>query len=82
LILIQTWKKKIYPIIKKALIAGNSLATYFLLYHEATVINLLQVLMYHPSACKEAGDSIIDLINSLSENLVGLVNWYGLPSLI
>ncbi|KAJ3302240.1 Zinc finger MYND domain-containing protein 10 [Kappamyces sp. JEL0829] len=75
LILIQTWKKQIYPQISDSVVKKNSLALYFILYHEATVVNLLQVLMYHPGACKEAGDAILDLINATAEKIVILVNW-------
>ncbi|KAJ3320456.1 Zinc finger MYND domain-containing protein 10 [Boothiomyces sp. JEL0866] len=75
LFLINAWKKNIYPSLEKSLVKGNSLTAYFLLFHEATVLNLIQILFFHPHAVKSAGDGVLDLMNLISEKLAALVIW-------
>lgn len=52
------------------------MAAYFLLYHEATLFNLLQLTMNHESAIKEADDSILDLIRSIIDKIHFLIQWF------
>ena len=58
----------------------NPKATFFIytvLYHEATVITLLEIVLYHQSCCDALGDASIDLIDYCVQaitNLIGLVH--------
>lgn len=62
LVAIELWRRKIYPILVQHNFAKNSTMTpYIVLYHEATIINLLEAVMYHKEACEAAGDTILDL---------------------
>lgn len=70
LILIQIWKLEIYPLLK-----DNSITSYFIFYHEANLINLLQLVFCNQNACKNTGEALLDLINYLNGKLVTLVNW-------
>jgi hypothetical protein len=45
------------------------------LYHEATIVNLLQVVMYHPGSCKEAGEAILDLIHYSFNQFQFALSW-------
>ena len=36
---------------------------YFTLFHEPTVCNLLEVLLFHSHVCEKLGDSLIDLVD-------------------
>ena len=40
-----------------------SIKTYMMLYHEATVANLIEILMFHKDAIEESQDSVIELID-------------------
>lgn len=63
LILIEVWKMKIWPLVKAKIAKFSSLRTYIPLYHEATVVNLLEICLYHRTSCEEAGDALIDLVD-------------------
>ncbi|KAI8822901.1 uncharacterized protein EV422DRAFT_618631 [Fimicolochytrium jonesii] len=64
LILIDTWKRLVWNKIKKKKIhPENTLRVYFILYHESTVVNLLEILLYNQTACESLGDAIVDLID-------------------
>jgi len=39
------------------------LRTYIPVYHEATVVNLLEICLYHRTSCEEAGDALVDLVD-------------------
>lgn len=43
------------------------------LYHEASLVNLLECLLYHSSAVEALGDSIVDLVDVCARRLGGLV---------
>ena len=72
LILLDCWKEKMWPTIKPPVIARQcTMRAYFILFHEATLVNLLEVLLYHLHACETAGDALLDLI----DYCVGKMNW-------
>lgn len=43
------------------------------LYHEASLVNLLECLLYHPSAVEALGDAVVDLVDFCARRLGGLV---------
>ena len=64
LILLDVWKDKVWPrLISQVVARGASTRAYFVLFHEATLVNLLQVLLYHLKACEAAGDALVDLVD-------------------
>ncbi|KAI8912721.1 hypothetical protein EDD86DRAFT_245594 [Gorgonomyces haynaldii] len=73
LILIQTWKQQVYPLVKKELISDDSMTAYFLNYHEATVINLLELLFFNKDAVIAVGDWIHDLNEMISQKINYLI---------
>lgn len=62
LLAVELWKQKV---LSKILDSGfnphTTLPVYFVLFHEATVVSLLETILYHKEACEAAGDSILDL---------------------
>merc|ERR1719356_898835 len=63
LMLIEVWKENIWPLVKAKIAKFSSLRTYIPLYHEASVINLLEICLYHRTSCEEAGDALVDLVD-------------------
>ena len=59
---INTFKEKIYPTIKDTIINLSSLKTYFILYHEAVLVNLLENFLYSITACQACEDYLVDVI--------------------
>ena len=59
---VNTFKEKIYPSIKDKIIKLCSIKTYFILYHEAVLVNLLENFLYSITACQAAEDYLVDII--------------------
>jgi zinc finger MYND domain-containing protein 10 len=82
LILIEIWKEFLFPLLVSPLAGKNSMRLYFILYHEATVINLLEIFFYHKHVCEAcgagagAGDRLIELIDYVARKLTKLNGGY------
>ncbi|CAI2362202.1 unnamed protein product [Moneuplotes crassus] len=74
LLVTEAWKDNIFPRVKNSLAKGFSLKSYMLMYHEATVINLLEILMFHREAIEECQDSVIELIDYCYRKFIWLMN--------
>ena len=59
---INTFKEKVYPSIKEQIINLSSIKTYFILYHEAVIVNLLENFLYSITACQASEDYLVDVI--------------------
>jgi hypothetical protein len=53
----------------------SSIRSYLTLYHEATVTNLLEIILYHRTACENSQDSLLELIDYCYRKLVNLTQW-------
>jgi hypothetical protein len=42
------------------------------LYHEATLVNLFEVVLYHKHACEACGDNIVELVDYCARKLTYL----------
>ena len=59
---INTFKEKVYPTIKDKIIILSSIKTYFILYHEAVIVNLLENFLYSITVCQASEDYLVDVI--------------------
>ncbi len=59
---VNTFKEKVYPTIKDKIIKLCSIKTYFILYHEAVLVNLIENFLYSITACLAAEDYLVDVI--------------------
>jgi hypothetical protein len=50
LIMTAMWKEQILPFLKVGAGKMNSMKVYLALYHESTICNILEVLMFHRTA--------------------------------
>lgn len=57
----EAWTDSVYPLLKQHLTGRNSLRAYFIMYQEATIANLFEVLTYYETACQALGDAVLDL---------------------
>ncbi len=69
LLLIEAWKENVYPLLVPDLAGRNSMRLYFMLYHEATVINLFEVFFYYKHAIDAAGEKMLDFVDYLSRKM-------------
>jgi hypothetical protein len=68
------YRIEVYPKIKKHVAEKSSLKAYIILYHEAILINLLENFFFHATACINAQDYLIDIIDYCHYNLRELYN--------
>ncbi|XP_013417861.1 zinc finger MYND domain-containing protein 10 [Lingula anatina] len=70
----EIWKQKVFPeLIEMNFDPKISFPIYMVLYHEATIINLLETIMYHKDACESAEESILDLLDYCYRKLTALI---------
>lgn len=63
LITAETWKLKVFPLIHKEVAALSSIKSYMCMYHEASICNLLEVMLYHKTACESSDDALVEIID-------------------
>lgn len=76
LITIEAWKEQVYPLLSENLAGRNTIRTYFILYHEATVVNLFEILLYHKHVCESCGEKVIELVDYCARKLTRLNGGY------
>jgi len=75
LIVSETWTEKIFPIIRTSIDEKNTstLPIYMALFHEASVVSLLETALFYKEFCEAAGDSVIDLVDYVSRKVLRLI---------
>lgn len=74
LITISVWRQKVLePLLALEISDDSTMTPYLILYHEATICNLLETILYHSEACVEAKDSILDLLDYAYHTTVALM---------
>ncbi|XP_074500793.1 zinc finger MYND domain-containing protein 10 [Sebastes fasciatus] len=76
MILVEVWKHKVFPILCQLedFNPKNTFPLYMVIHHEATIINLLETIMYHKESCEAAGDSVLDLVDYCHRKLTLLAS--------
>lgn len=74
LLVSEAWKDNIFPLIKKDIANVTSIKSYMCLYHEATIVNLMEVMMYHRTAVESDEDALVELIDYCYRKLVNLTS--------
>ena len=74
LLVTETWKVKVFPLIKKEITQGNSIKSYMCIYHEATICNLLEVMLYHRTAVESSEDALVEVIDYCYRKFINLNN--------
>ena len=71
LLVVEAWRMHLFPRLKAALAERQcAMRGYFCLYHEATLVNLLGVCLYHRHAMETLGDTAVELVDYLARRLV------------
>ncbi|XP_017568171.2 zinc finger MYND domain-containing protein 10 [Pygocentrus nattereri] len=75
MILIEIWKQKVFPILCQLqdFSPKSTFPLYMVIHHEATIINLLETIMYHKESCEAAEDAVLDLVDYCHRKLTLLV---------
>jgi hypothetical protein len=72
LLVIEAWKTHVYPLLVDDLAGKNNMRLYFILYHEATVVNLFEVFFYYKHVCESVGEKMIELADYIARKLARL----------
>ena len=56
LITLEAWKENVYPLLLDDIAGKNTMRCYFILYHEATLVNFFEILLYHKHVCESLGE--------------------------
>ena len=68
----EAWKSKVLPLIIGDVAKLSSIKSYLCLYHEASVCNLLEVMLYHRTACEGSEDALVELIDYCYRKFIDL----------
>ncbi|KAM9361848.1 zinc finger MYND domain-containing protein 10 [Symphorus nematophorus] len=76
MILVEVWKQKVFPILCQLqdFNPSNTFHLYMVIHHEATIINLLETIMFHKDSCEAADDSALDLADYCHRKLTLLAS--------
>lgn len=70
---IEVWRENVLPLLVRDLAGNNNvMRVYFTLYHEATLVNLLEVLMYHNHVVGALGETAVDLVDYVARRMQSL----------
>ncbi|EDO41750.1 predicted protein [Nematostella vectensis] len=75
LIALELWKAKVFPkiIAAEGFNPQSTLPLYFTLFHEASLIGLLDTVLYHKDSCEAAEDNILDLLDYCHRKITHLI---------
>jgi len=79
LVTTEVWKEKVFPLMVDSINEDLSLKTYMILYEEATLVTLLQILLYHSASMEESSSSdqneaaLLELVDYVHRKLVSIV---------
>ena len=76
LIIIEAWKENVYPCLLDRVAGRNTMRIYFVLHHEATVVNLIEVLLYHKHVCQAGGERMLELVDYAARKMTRLQSGY------
>ncbi|KAM9757948.1 zinc finger MYND domain-containing protein 10 isoform 2-T2 [Menidia menidia] len=76
MILVEVWKQKVFPVMCQLqdFNPKNTFHLYMVIHHEATIINLLETVMFHEASCEAAADSLLDLVDYCHRKLTLLAS--------
>jgi hypothetical protein len=71
LVAAEVWKFKVWPMIEGHISEHARIRAYNCLYHEATLVALLEALFFHQDACEAAGERLMELVDYCDRK----INW-------
>ena len=73
LVLTEAWRERVFPRLKKTICdRKRTTRAYFILYHEASLVNFFQLICYHGHVLAAMKDSVVDLIDYVARRLAAL----------
>eukprot|EP00939_MAST-03C_sp_MAST-3C-sp1_P000865 g865.t1 len=65
LLVAEIWSKRVFPLVKDELNKrrDGSIRAYFILYQQAVLVNILEIILYHDYVAESAGNDLVDLVD-------------------
>lgn len=74
LLVAELWTEKIFPLVKSEVKEmKTTLPVYMCLFHEATVLSLLETSLFYKETCEAAEDSINDIVDYLNRKVTTII---------
>eukprot|EP00057_Strongylocentrotus_purpuratus_P030509 XP_781892.3 PREDICTED: zinc finger MYND domain-containing protein 10 [Strongylocentrotus purpuratus] len=74
LLALEVWKQNVFSIIQRMdFEPKTTFPLYMALYHEATLSNLLETILFHKEPCEAAEDCVLDLVDYCHRKITDLV---------
>ncbi|XP_046854414.1 zinc finger MYND domain-containing protein 10-like isoform X2 [Xenia sp. Carnegie-2017] len=71
----ELWRSKVLPIILQSKFKpASTLPVYMVIFHEVSLISLLETIMFYKESCEAAGDNLIDLVDYCHRQITYLVS--------
>ena len=70
----EIWKQNVLPLMMKEVADVSTIKSYMCVYHEASVCNLLEVMLYHKTACESSEDALVELVDYCYRKFLNLQN--------
>ncbi|KAI8828820.1 hypothetical protein BJ741DRAFT_625233 [Chytriomyces cf. hyalinus JEL632] len=74
LLTIEAWKRRVFPKVL-GVAAAHSIKSYMILYHEATLLNLLEILFYNKESVLQVSDLLVDVVDYCHRKMTYLNTW-------
>ncbi|XP_065669774.1 zinc finger MYND domain-containing protein 10 isoform X4 [Hydra vulgaris] len=69
----EVWTEKVFPYLKST---NSSMSVYMTLFHEVTVLGLLETSLFYKECCESAGDVLVDLVDYIQRKITSLLLKY------
>ena len=76
LLIVEAWKENVFPKLLDNIGGKNTMRLYFVLYHEATLVNFFEILLYHKHVCEAGGDLMMELVDYTARKLTRIISGY------
>jgi hypothetical protein len=74
LLISETWMTKVLPLMHKQVSERSGMKGYMCMFHQSSVSNLLEVILYHRTACESSQDALVELIDYCYRKFVDMNN--------
>lgn len=70
----EVWMSNVFPLVKSEVAKLSSIKAYLCLYHESCLTNLLEIMLYHRTACESSEDALVEVIDYCYRKFVTLTS--------
>ena len=70
----EVWMSNVFPLVKDEVAKLSSIKAYLCLYHESCLTNLLEILLYHRTACESSEDALVEVIDYCYRKFVAITS--------